>query len=83
MQSVPITTDIVGSNLDPGEVYSIQHYVIQFVSDWRPPFPSGRFDIPINNIKQGVKSIKRQYNSEFLNSMHIILCLFVCLLDGV
>jgi hypothetical protein len=47
------------------------------------PFPSDRFDIPINNIKQGVRSIERQYNSEFLNSMHIILCLFVCLLDGV
>jgi hypothetical protein len=33
MQSVPITTNIVGSNPDHGEVYSIQHYVIRFVSD--------------------------------------------------
>ena len=31
--SVPITTNIVSSNLDQGEVYSIQHYVIKFVSD--------------------------------------------------
>jgi hypothetical protein len=42
MQSVPITTDIVGSNLDQGEVYSIQHYVIKFVSD----FVAGRWLSP-------------------------------------
>jgi hypothetical protein len=35
MQSVPITIDVVSSNLDQGEVYSIQHYVIKFVSDLR------------------------------------------------
>jgi uncharacterized protein YybS (DUF2232 family) len=36
VQSVPITTKIVSSNPIPGEVYSIQHYVIKFVSDlWR------------------------------------------------
>ena len=33
MQSVPITTNIVSSNRVHGEVYSIQHYVIKFVSD--------------------------------------------------
>ena len=33
MQSVPITTKVVNSNLFHGEVYSIQHYVIKFVSD--------------------------------------------------
>ena len=33
MQSVPITTEFVGSNPVHGEVYSIQHYVIKFVSD--------------------------------------------------
>ena len=32
-QSVPITTKVVSSNSVHGEVYSIQHYVIQFVSD--------------------------------------------------
>jgi hypothetical protein len=32
MQSVSITTDVVSSNLDQGEV---QHYVIKFVSDLR------------------------------------------------
>ena len=30
MQSVPITTKVVGSNSIHGEVNSIQHYVIQF-----------------------------------------------------
>jgi hypothetical protein len=33
MQSVPITTNVVSSNPVHGEVHSIQHYVIQFVSD--------------------------------------------------
>jgi hypothetical protein len=35
MQSVPITTNIVSSNPTHGEVYSMQHYVIKFVSDLR------------------------------------------------
>ena len=34
-QSVPITTKVVSSNPVHGEVYSIQHYVIKFVSDLR------------------------------------------------
>ena len=32
MQSVPITTNVVSSN---DEVYSIQYYMIKFVSDLR------------------------------------------------
>jgi hypothetical protein len=32
---VPITTKVVSSNPVHGEVYSIQHYVIEFVSDLR------------------------------------------------
>jgi hypothetical protein len=32
---VPITTKIVSSNPVHGEMYSIQHYVIKFVSDLR------------------------------------------------
>jgi hypothetical protein len=34
-QSVPITTEVVSSNPVHGEVYSIQQYVIKFVSDLR------------------------------------------------
>jgi len=33
MQSVPITTNAMSLNPDHGEAYSIQHYVIKFVSD--------------------------------------------------
>jgi hypothetical protein len=33
VQSVPITTNVVSLNPAHGEVYSIQHYVIKFVSD--------------------------------------------------
>ena len=35
MQSVPITTKVSSSNPTHGEVYSMQHYVIKFVSDLR------------------------------------------------
>ena len=35
MQSVPITTNVVSSNPAHGEMYSIQDYVIQLVSDLR------------------------------------------------
>ena len=33
VQSVPITTKVVSLNPIHSEVYSIQHYVIKFVSD--------------------------------------------------
>jgi hypothetical protein len=33
IQSEPITTKVVSSNFVHGEVYSMQHYVIKFVSD--------------------------------------------------
>jgi hypothetical protein len=33
VQSAPITTSVVSSNPVHGEVYSIQHYVIKFVSN--------------------------------------------------
>ena len=35
VESVPITTKIMSSNSAHGEVYSIQHYVIMFVSGLR------------------------------------------------
>ena len=35
VQSVPITTKVVSSNPVHSEVFSIQHYVIKFVSDLR------------------------------------------------
>jgi hypothetical protein len=50
MQSVPITTDVVSSSLDQGEVYKLQHYVIKFVSDLQHVggfFQVLRFPLPI------------------------------------
>ena len=35
MQTLPITNNVVSSNPAHGKVYSIQHYVIKFVSDLR------------------------------------------------
>jgi hypothetical protein len=35
VQSVSITTKVESSNRVHGEVYSIQHYVMEFVSDLR------------------------------------------------
>ena len=35
MQSVPNITKVVSSYTAHGEVYSIEHYVIKFVSDFR------------------------------------------------
>jgi hypothetical protein len=32
---MPITIYVVSSNPAPGEVYSIQHYAIKFISDLR------------------------------------------------
>ena len=49
VQSVPITINVVSSNFHDG-VYSIQHYVIKFVSDLRQVagfFPVLRFPPPI------------------------------------
>jgi hypothetical protein len=49
MQSVPITTKVVSLNPTHGEVHSIQHYVIKFVSDLRqvggsPVFSTNKTD---------------------------------------
>jgi hypothetical protein len=35
VQSVPITTKVMSSNPTHGDVYSVQHYLIKFVSDLR------------------------------------------------
>jgi hypothetical protein len=35
MHSAPITTNVLSSNPAHDEIYSIQHYVIKFVSDFR------------------------------------------------
>jgi hypothetical protein len=67
MQSVSITNYIVSSNLDQGEVYSIQYYVIKFVNGflWVLQSPPPRSDdiaeillkVALNTIKQTNKNI--------------------------
>ena len=66
MQSVPITTNVVSSNLDQGEVYDI--YVIKFVRDLRwfslGPLVSSinetdRHDISEIVLKVALNSIKQ------------------------
>ena len=47
VQSVPITTNVVSSNPVHGDVYSMQHYVIKFVSDLRQVGGFLRFPPPI------------------------------------
>jgi hypothetical protein len=47
VQSVPSTTKVVCSNPIYGEVYSIQHYVMKFVSDLRQVSGFLRVPLPI------------------------------------
>jgi hypothetical protein len=47
VQSVPIATKVVSSNPVHGEVYSIQQYVIKFVSDLRQVSGFLQFPPPI------------------------------------
>ena len=69
MQSVPITTKVVSSNLANGEVYSIQHYAITFVSDLWPGFlwvlrfpPPIKLIATINNITEITESGVEPHN---------------------
>jgi len=51
MQLVPITTNVVSSNSTHGNVYSIQYYVMKFVSESRQVggfLRIFRFPLPIN-----------------------------------
>ena len=69
MQSVPITTKVVGSNPAHGKAYSIQYYVMQFVSDFRrvgaflrvlrfpPPINTDRHDIAEILLKVALNTI--------------------------
>jgi hypothetical protein len=52
-----ITTKVVSSNLVHGEVYSIQHYVIKFVSDLRQVGCFLRFPPPKTNDRHDVTEI--------------------------
>ena len=49
VQSMPITTKVLNSNPVHGEVYSIQHYVIKFVSAW---FATSRWFSPVSSTNK-------------------------------
>jgi predicted phosphoadenosine phosphosulfate sulfurtransferase len=67
VQPVPITTEVVSSNPVHGEVYSIQHYKIKFVSDRSVVF-SGYSDSEIL-LKVTLNTITHQtiYTVKLLN----------------
>ena len=78
VQSVPIISKIVCSNPIHGEVYSIQHYLIKFVSDlWQIggflrvlQFPPPRYNW--NIVESGVKYHKPNLNLTLSNGMYSI-----------
>ena len=59
MQSVYISTDIVSSNLDQGEVYNIMWYSLSVTCD-RSVFFSDRHDITEILLKVALNTINRQ-----------------------
>jgi hypothetical protein len=77
VESVPITTKVVSFNPVHGKVYSIQHYVIKFVSDlWQvnsflwvlrfpPPIKTDRHDITEILLKVALSSINQTINYVF------------------
>jgi hypothetical protein len=79
MQSVPITSKVVSSNPVHGEVYSIQYYVIKFVSDWRQVggFSPG---IPVSFTNKTKLHdvieiyLKNALNTIILTLFHLSLC---------
>jgi hypothetical protein len=71
IQSVTITTNVVSSNPTHGEVYSIQHYAIKFVSDlqqvrgflrilWFPPL----IKLMVYIVESGVKHHSRNHSND-------------------
>jgi hypothetical protein len=53
-QSMPTTTKVESSNLAHGELYSVQHYVIKFVSDLRQVSGFLKFPPP-NKLSLSIK----------------------------
>jgi hypothetical protein len=69
VQSMPITTKVVSSNPAHGEVYSIQLYVIKFVSDMRQVY------LPtIDFLKEVIGGINDYHCLNFLFMSHAESC---------
>ena len=71
MQSVPITTNVVSLNPAHGQVYSIKHYVIKFVSDLIQVCGFRR----VLRFLPPIKLIATRYNLNIVESGTIILTL--------
>ena len=54
---MPITTNVVSSNLTHGEVYSLQHFVIKFVSHLRQFSPGTLVSSTNKSDRHGVTEI--------------------------
>jgi hypothetical protein len=82
VQSVLITAKVVSLNPDHGEVYSIQHYVIKFVSDLRqvsgflwvlwfsPPIKTDRHDITEILLKVALSTINQTINQKVVITLY-------------
>ena len=66
MQSVPITTKVVGSNPVPREVYSIQHYVMKFVSDLFVRFIRNNFNQDVHTLGVTKIAVNPYVNKQFI-----------------
>ena len=56
-KSVPITTKVMSSDPNNGEMYSMQHYVIKFISDLRQVGGFLRHDITEILLKVALNTI--------------------------
>ena len=76
MQLVPILTKVVSSNPAHGEVYSIQHYVIEFVSDLRQVSGFLRFPPPKRN-RYNITEILLKVALNTINPRPILILIYM------
>ena len=91
VQSVPITTNVVSSNLVHGKVYLIQYYVIKFVSDlrqvggflhqlnWPPQYNWNIVESGVKNHKPNQIIMKNSWDDFFLFICHLSFILWMML----
>jgi hypothetical protein len=81
MQSVPITTNVVGSNSSHGELYSMQHYVIvyqrlatgRWISPGTPVFSTNKIDhgnITEILLKVALDTINKTKNKQSIRTLY-------------
>ena len=80
MQSVPIITKFVSLNPADGKMYSIQHYVIKFVSDLRQVGGFLRGTLVSSTNKTGYNDIAEILLKVALNAMNIQSMYILCII---